>query len=398
MRVIYGKELSVKLRAAADAADKRLWIASPYVGGWAGNVRRVLGTAWQHRAKDIRLLTDVGAGGAKKSTLLQFGRRGAVRSLLGLHAKIYIADQFVLVTSANLTGTAFSKRHEFGVVLTGADARRAIQIFKHWWGLKDTTGVDPTKIVDAPGSGKDPGERKGPGLPVLHALPRDAKDVDLPTDLFGDYDRFLISYGEMMAEYFAVQRIWKQTPRHFETDGFLNYLYRHAPGTPSRKYAKKKPRVLSPAMRRTEIARYARNFARQWRGEGIGDEDATWRTDRAREVRRLLNKNVRSGISRQEFGELLLQTNSMHFYRFNLAKAVSPTNHTIGEIRHMLRHLMDQQFPIQRRMADCSGQIIGVGKSAIQEIVGFCWPEKYPLRNTTANAGLRFLGFDVRVG
>ena len=42
------------------------------------------------------------------NTLQQFFRRGEVKTLRGLHGKLYIADDFVLATSANLTGIAFS--------------------------------------------------------------------------------------------------------------------------------------------------------------------------------------------------------------------------------------------------------------------------------------------------
>src|SRR4029077_14238557 len=100
---------------------------------------RILGTAWQVRTKDVRLPTDVSAQGCQKSTALQFGR-GTVRSLQGLHAKLYVADGFVMASSANLTGTAFQKRHEIGVILSGADTKRAIQVFRHWWDLDATSG------------------------------------------------------------------------------------------------------------------------------------------------------------------------------------------------------------------------------------------------------------------
>ena len=216
--------------------------------------------------------------------------------------------------------------------------------------------------------------------------------------LLGDYDLFLTCYDKLTADYFAVQRLWKHTPKRFELDGFLNYLYRNAATTPSKQYGKKKPRHLTTAERRAEVRRYAKQFGRDWDNDAIGDDDASWRSKCANRVRQLLDKNKRSGITRPQFKELLLQTNSMRSYRVNLAKAVNAQNHTLGDIRQMLQHLVDERLPIQRRMADCSGWITGAGKSAIQELVGFRWPDRYPLRNTTANAGLRFFGFDVRVG
>lgn len=395
MRIVHGADLAKRVRAASDAATQRLWIASPYVGAWPGNVRRILGIQW--RAADVRLLTDVAARGVRKNTALQFARRGAVRTLLGLHAKIYVADNFVMVSSANLTGTAFSKRHEIGVIMTGSAAKQTIEVFERWWHLDSTEGVDPDSMPEPKKSETDPGEASTEPLVALHALPADAPDPDLHQDVFGDYDRFLTRYDTLMSEYFAIQRLWKNASRRFEVDGFLNFLYRNASGTPSRPYRKRKARALTAGRRHAEIARHAALFAGAWRNGAIGDDDPRWRNIRARKARALLKRNERAGISRDEFERLLLLTNAMNAYRLNAAKAVNPANHTMREVRDMLRHLVDERFLIQRRMSDCAGQITGVGKSAIQELVGFCWPEKYPLRNLTSNAGLRFFGFNVRV-
>jgi phosphatidylserine/phosphatidylglycerophosphate/cardiolipin synthase-like enzyme len=119
MQILSEQQLVDTLRHRVDHANARLWICSPFVGGWTGNVRRILGTNWQRNVGDVRLLTDIDAKGFKLSTMRQFFRRGTVRTLLGLHAKVYVVDDVALVTSANLTGTAFSKRHEAGVLLSG---------------------------------------------------------------------------------------------------------------------------------------------------------------------------------------------------------------------------------------------------------------------------------------
>jgi len=48
-------------------------------------------------------------------------------------------------------------------------------------------------------------------------------------------------------------------------------------------------------------------------------------------------------------------------------------------------------------MSECDGRLRHFGKSSIQELVAFYRPNKFPLRNTNANAGLRFFGYDVPV-
>ena len=64
--------------------------------------------------------------------LLQLG--GEVRTMSsGLHAKIYIADESAMVTSANLTGGGLANNLECGVALQGRKAVSALEQFELEW-------------------------------------------------------------------------------------------------------------------------------------------------------------------------------------------------------------------------------------------------------------------------
>lgn len=61
----------------------------------------------------MKVITDIGNNGfINGETIKQFLHRGQVRALAGLRAKIYIADNSVFITSANLTAKAFLRRYE----------------------------------------------------------------------------------------------------------------------------------------------------------------------------------------------------------------------------------------------------------------------------------------------
>ncbi len=199
MTIVEGESLVTALRAAADRAHERLWVASPYIGSWRGNVRRIIWTNWQQDAKDIRMLTDVEARGFRIDTLKQFFRRGTVRTLLGLHAKLYVMDDFVLLTSANLTGTAFSRRYEAGVVLTGQQAKNAVRLFQSWW--KKAESVREEQLPPPKSHSGDPDNAGGGSLATLTKMPPDAEDEPLPSDKFGDYDAFLECYAHLADKY-----------------------------------------------------------------------------------------------------------------------------------------------------------------------------------------------------
>jgi hypothetical protein len=394
MDILKGKALVDALRSAADGAHERFWVASPYIGGWPGNVRRIIGTHWQENAKDVRLLTDVAARGFRLNTLKQFFRRGPVRTLLGLHAKLYVIDDFVLLTSANLTGTGFSRRFEAGIALSGKPAHDVARLFESWW--KKGIAIREEQLPPPKGGSGDPDNPGGPPLPVLNGLPPDVNDQPLPSDSFGDYDAFQECYEDLAKKYLATQRIWKNAPRYFEVDAFLNYLYHHAPGLPSRPYARKQPRTLTSRQQRQQIKKFAPMFANGLR-RGDTNESPTWRSERAAKVRRLLTRNLKRGLSRADIEELLLQLNAMNAYRVNLAKVLNPDNNNLTEIRTTLRDFVDEDVPLQRRMSECNERVFGMSKSAIQELVGFYSNGKFPLRNRNTNCGLRFFGYDVRV-
>lgn len=120
MKILTGQGLVNELRKHADAVCRKIWIASPYIGSWAA-VQRVLGMNWCRPGIKVRLLTDVSGNGGyvDSETLRYFQQQGEVKQLDGLHAKVYILDDTVLVTSANLTGRAFQQRHEVGILVSG---------------------------------------------------------------------------------------------------------------------------------------------------------------------------------------------------------------------------------------------------------------------------------------
>jgi len=103
MPILYGEKLAAAVRELMDRSTRRTWVAAPFVGPWGPGLRRILGINWRTQARDVRLLTDVDAGHASRKTVGLFAAHGAVRSLQGLHAKLYIADDRVILASANLS-------------------------------------------------------------------------------------------------------------------------------------------------------------------------------------------------------------------------------------------------------------------------------------------------------
>lgn len=111
MRIRCRPQLANKPRRMCDGTKARLSIASPYVGSWEG--RGVLGRHWFDASKiNVRLLTDPEERVVNKDTALRLAEKGTIKKQRGLHARLFIVDDQVLLTSANLTYSAFARGHE----------------------------------------------------------------------------------------------------------------------------------------------------------------------------------------------------------------------------------------------------------------------------------------------
>ena len=189
MKILYGEDLVNELRSNSDNIKERLWIAVPYIGGLK-SVRKIIGKNWIGNSNlSVRLLTDTNEFTRFNSETIQlFNDTGTIRHLAGLHAKIFITDNACLITSANLTNTAFSKRHEIGMFLDGANSIKAIAIFNEWW--KKSQEVSPDNLKKyAKKQFISTEEGSGSGLPVLWNLPEDPGEADYwlkPIGVTGD--------------------------------------------------------------------------------------------------------------------------------------------------------------------------------------------------------------------
>src|SRR3954471_3341271 len=103
MQILHGAALGKELRNLSDNAKHRVWIASPYIGRWPAVSALLGGNWWLSSTILLQVLTDVeNPTNVNRGTLMRLLNRGPVRSLPGMHAKIYVVDDQAIVTSANL--------------------------------------------------------------------------------------------------------------------------------------------------------------------------------------------------------------------------------------------------------------------------------------------------------
>lgn len=138
MKTLCDQQLVDELRKKCNLIKKRLWISSPYVGK-KKPFYQILGDKWKReKGIDFRLLVDYSNPNNFNFDTLKHlfefnNKKFSIRTLTSLHAKIYIFDDECLVTSANLTPTAYQYRCEIGIFLDKEESKTAINIFNSYW-------------------------------------------------------------------------------------------------------------------------------------------------------------------------------------------------------------------------------------------------------------------------
>jgi hypothetical protein len=254
--ILYGTNLVQTIREEFDKAEKRIYIAVPFIGDWNA-VKKIMGTNWiSNNGLEMKVLTDIGNDGfINGETIKQFLHRGQVRTLAGLHAKIYIADNSVFITSANLTATAFSKRYEICEFFKISDSHEITDVFEQWW--KKGKKVESSWQPD-PRRGQSENEAGNiSGLKKLWDLPQSAINVLN----FKDYQNNIILYNHFLQIYLEdKERLIPDLNVYHELDAFLNYLFHEDINKPSYEYLIKKSRNLSDYERLSELRKYKRKF------------------------------------------------------------------------------------------------------------------------------------------
>lgn len=169
MQTLYGNQLSSELKKLCENSKKRIWICCPFIGS-EKFILQLIGHKFIDEKIDLRLITDIDElSKINYSFISNFLENSKLKSLPGVHAKIYIIDNNCLITSANLTETAFTKRHEIGVFLYDNEANETIEIFENWWRKSET--INEIKLDDIPIKKHNNDEKFGFNLPRIWNKP-----------------------------------------------------------------------------------------------------------------------------------------------------------------------------------------------------------------------------------
>lgn len=373
--ILSGQHLVNALREHCDQAKERIWIASPYIGTFK-DVQKIIGGNWMRSHIDFRVLTDVESGFIRHDTYTGFiaSPNTEIRSLFNLHAKIYLIDDWCLLTSANLTGMAFSARHEVGQVVSGPE--QVVKLFDQWWKKAQSVSSVPPSPSKTVTDKEDSTKYK-----VLYKLPKYTS---------GASDQFLKKcdqFKEFASLYESVtgrnqQMVDDGFTLYEEVDYFFNFLYHDHPEMPSKEYTKV---VRSLTSREEEIRRYFKSMSYA-PGSGL------WRLERRNYIREILPFEIQSP-KKEEIKEVLECLHSLCSYPINITRILN--NNNPQSIASSWNRLIESPSINFQLIKEVIGEIKYFGMSSACELIAWYYPEKYPKINLISESGMRFFGFDI---
>lgn len=378
MKILTEQKQIETLRKKCDKVKNRIWIAVPFIGALS-DVHKIIGDRWQLSKVDFRLLTDAELGFMGQGCFDAFKNAGIIKSLKGLHAKIYIVDDWCLVTSANLTQAAFSKRFEMGIESDACD--NVVEQFEKWWEMAKVVSVAPKKKKSTVDDYED-----GANLNIMFKLPKysNVDKVDYESTC-SKYDDFAQIYASVVPRDNVFAKAGYSLYK--EVDIFLNFLFHDHPDTPSQN--NDGVRLLSKKVIESEIRKYYKQMVNHY-----DVEELSWRLDRDKKLHELLSLKKISKITMDDVNEVV---RCLHCYRslpINIARFKN--NNAIEDIRDCWNKLLFSGDITNEVIHQAENTLKYFGYSAVRELVGWYYPDKYPIINSNSLAGLRFFGYDVK--
>lgn len=378
--ILSGQDLVNTLNSHCNTASQRIWIASPFIGS-EKEVFQIIGGNWMRSNINFRILTDIDAGFIREDTFneIKTTTNSEIRTLLSLHAKIYLIDDWCLITSANLTGTAFSRRYEIGQECN--DIPQIEALFSAWW--EKATPVDTLihKKINRDFLDYQDGKNftKKCKLPKYTTLKTDKFLVkcDKFIDFANFYEKVTGRNQKMVKAGFSLYQ---------EVDYFFNFLYHDAPDRPSNPFAHKKARNLTTTQRAKEVQKYFKQMP-------YDPEDVAERLQRSIFIKSKLDPRAISRLKMDDVKQIL---DCMHclwsrpFHKIQITKV-----HTLSQIRDAWNDLLNTGNINAAKIEQAKKSIKHFGDSSASELIAWYMPDKYPMMNLNSESGMRFFGISI---
>lgn len=378
--------LAKTLRTHCDNAQHRIWICTPFIGS-RKDVLRIIGGSWKKCNIDFRVITDIETGFIRQDTFNEFTNNhpNSIRSLKSLHAKVYIIDDWCLVSSANLTGTAFSKRHEIGT--DDVNLKEMETFFNSLWEHKKTKSV--TSYNKRKKHSQIEFEDGNIGYERLTDLPPYSAEM-------GKIDKYLAQCSRYIAFAKTYEKITGRC-RDMVDDGFtllqeVDYLFNYLEHVVCVSKELTKVQQRTESTRNSLIKKYFKDISTHY------EQNRNYelrRINSTKLVKKLTSPSRIKTISAKEVRAVLDTFNcfglgrDMHGHASNFIK-----KNPLSDIRYHWDALLNHGDITSEKVNECC-RLKHCSDSSVSELIAWRFPNKYPIMNTCSKKGLWFFGVDA---
>lgn len=374
------------LRSHCNNVKHRIWICTPFIGG-IKDVLRIIGGSWKRKDIDFRVITDIETGFVGQDTFDDFieNHPNSIRTLKSLHAKIYIVDDWCLVSSANLTGTAFSKRYEIGT--DDVNISEVETFFNSLWENKKT------KLVTSWSKGKKHSqiefEDGDVGYDKLTNLPPYSAEIE-------KMDKYLAQCSRYNAFAKTYEKITGRC-QDMINDGFtllqeIDYLFDYLEHVNCASKGLTKVRLRTESSRVSLIKKYFKEISEHYKY----NPDSEFRKSKSSEL--VKNLTSPSRIKTISAGEVRAVLDTFNCFglgrnmRGHASKFIS--ENSLDDIRSHWDTLLNHGNITGEKVNECC-KLRHFHDSSVSELIAWRFPDKYPIMNTCSKKGLWFFGIDV---
>ncbi len=295
-----------------------------------------------------------------------------------LHSKIYAfkkgSEHKCSIGSSNLTSGGLYDNIETNVILENEDAK---ECYAHMDRIIDKSYPLTAQVLDEYKVVYD--SFKSPVFKIIKP-PQTSTDNDynklwLAVDMIsGLVSKELASNFSDIPKYLVIDHFW-----HFIVKVNENY------------HDEISRNMKKPSNEKYLIGLFNRFIA--WDADsGEPTKEISQRSIRFRELL-LSNKKLQDG----EILEIFRTLHSTHSRSQRFSHDIKFINDNRKEkIQKSIRHLVDEKVDLDERIVNLSTETYKLkhfGTSAIREFNGWCYPEKYPIRNEKADQALKILGY-----
>ena len=308
-----------------------------------------------------------------------------LRTLEHLHSKIYILDNFPIITSANLTYYGFYVNYESAVAGNNNDIERFEQIYDELWSLGEVINDENELKQYLEKSTYIDNEAYSPDVKTIKKLPKEFTQKC-------NYEQFLSEFSRLSEKYITYGRLWENTSLKYEIDSFLNFLFHHNQNHCSQEYyyINDFNKDAGDILLKICIQEY-----KEW----INTKDV-WDNEFIREnyknnALKLFSDDNINNVSIGEISDFLqnnINTYLTNSVRFDWGNKFKEKNN-IETVKNFIKKLKNSTPKELDKLLKAS-PISYMGESTLSELLGLI-REDLPIRNENTNAGLRYLGYKV---